>query len=332
MSLGVAQKKRLEAFSKMGLGPDGKAVRQPKKDDDILSNMPKRIDKAAMAMERERKFREQQEMSDDEEDRVENKKPKIGGLQRLGPVMPREDFEEPPVPRPPPQPRSGGVMQLRVSVDTAERVRSGTSSETPAAPPVDPVEAERQRLLEQAQQEKRERERRALREREKLQRKREEEEEATRKRRKKKKKKRRRDSSDESEDDEEEDEPEEKHEKPQSRVQHGGLSSRFMTVECPKGKMSRANEGFTDADLERRFGARSTSSSGLMSEEQVKNMLELQKRRDKTQREESASARVKRELEEWNSVKQMRRTVERLKGPEEEHLVYSSERWMGNKY
>lgn len=326
MSLGVAQRKRLEAAAKIGLGPDGGVRTAPVVD--LPSNLPQRVDKRAIALERERKFREQEDLDSDEEE--VRKKPKLsGGMQRLGPVLPRDDVQDAPVPRPPP-PRSGGMMQLKVSADTAERLRSSASTGDDASY-ADPEVAEekmRQRQLDQEAKEKRDRERRALREREKLQKQKEEEEQQKR-RRKKKKKKRRRSSSEASEEDsDEEDDGENKQKGDRPRVQYGGLSSKFMTIECPKGKMSRANEGFTDADLERRFGTGRTSSSGLMSEDQVKNMLAQQKRKDAGKRPENASERVKRELEEWNNVKQMRNKLEKLKGPEEEHLVYSSERWM----
>eukprot|EP00746_Dinoflagellata_sp_MGD_P162110 gnl/MRDRNA2_/MRDRNA2_89525_c0_seq1.p1 gnl/MRDRNA2_/MRDRNA2_89525_c0~~gnl/MRDRNA2_/MRDRNA2_89525_c0_seq1.p1 ORF type:complete len:351 (+),score=100.38 gnl/MRDRNA2_/MRDRNA2_89525_c0_seq1:102-1154(+) len=347
MSLGVGQKKRLEAAAKLGLAPSGSVARkEPERD--FPSNMPRRVDKRTIAMERERKFREQEDQ-DSEEDRMEAKKPKVsGGLQRLGPVLPREDRQEAPVPRPPPpKPGSGGMMQLRVSADTAERLRSSAldaagddddddyngqpSARHPlleqAGAHVDSSAAERQRRLDQEAKEAKDRERKAMREREKLQRKREEEEEQQRKRRKKKKKKKRKSSSEESEEDSDDDEDENRQRGDRPRVQYGGLSSKFMTIECPKGKMSKANEGFTDADLERRFGSGRTSSSGLMSEDQVKNMLAQQKRKE-AGKTESAANRVKRELEEWRSVKEMRNKLEKLKGPEEEHLVYSSERWM----
>lgn len=89
-----------------------------------------------------------------------------------------------------------------------------------------------------------------------------------------------------------------------------------------KGKVSTANKGMTDADLERRFSQQqqdSQSSAGdgsLMTEEQVLMII----RREKAERGAggerggaSASRRVQRELDEWAEKKAHQRA--RVKSP-----------------
>lgn len=103
------------------------------------------------------------------------------------------------------------------------------------------------------------------------------------------------------------------------KARDGGISWNMMHVESVKGKVSNANKGFTDAELERRFGPREVgSASSLMTEEQVLAMM----RRDKKGKTESdwAKRRAQRELAEWTSVKaqRMARTAE-----EKERLVVS---------
>jgi len=103
------------------------------------------------------------------------------------------------------------------------------------------------------------------------------------------------------------------------KARDGGISWSMMHVESVKGKVSNANKGFTDAELERRFGPREVgSASSLMTEEQVLAMM----RRGKKGKSESdwASRRAQRELAEWTSVKaqRMARTTE-----EKERLVVS---------
>lgn len=85
-----------------------------------------------------------------------------------------------------------------------------------------------------------------------------------------------------------------------------------------KGKVSNDNKGMTDADLERRFGTQDSSAkSGLMSEAQVKAMLQKER---KTVKDYNAAGRVQRELEEWTKSKAEK--VARM-GNEREHLVVS---------
>eukprot|EP00416_Gambierdiscus_australes_P017549 CAMPEP_0171082158 /NCGR_PEP_ID=MMETSP0766_2-20121228/16927_1 /TAXON_ID=439317 /ORGANISM="Gambierdiscus australes, Strain CAWD 149" /LENGTH=421 /DNA_ID=CAMNT_0011539499 /DNA_START=7 /DNA_END=1269 /DNA_ORIENTATION=+ len=103
------------------------------------------------------------------------------------------------------------------------------------------------------------------------------------------------------------------------QARDGGISWNMMHVESVKGKVSNANKGFTDADLERRFGPRETvPTGGLMTEQQVLAIM----RRDKKGKSESdwAMRRAQRELAEWTQVKaqRMART-----GEEKERLVVS---------
>jgi len=95
-----------------------------------------------------------------------------------------------------------------------------------------------------------------------------------------------------------------------------GVSYKKMVIESVKGKVSHAYKGFTDADLERRFGARmEASSSALMSEEEALAMINKEKK-EKGSHLPAASRRVQREAAEWASAKQLRvarsRSRERL--------------------
>lgn len=79
----------------------------------------------------------------------------------------------------------------------------------------------------------------------------------------------------------------------ESRISYrGGISSAVPETfhEGIKGKVSRANEGMTDADLERRFGKPNTSTAGLMSEKEVQNMIKRQMKREERQRATSRSS------------------------------------------
>mmetsp|Transcript_26588 Transcript_26588/g.82773 ORF Transcript_26588/g.82773 Transcript_26588/m.82773 type:complete len:417 (-) Transcript_26588:97-1347(-) len=149
------------------------------------------------------------------------------------------------------------------------------------------------------------------------------------KRRKKAKKKRKRRDSSLSDDskyasqDEEVQEDDDRAKAPaeaaKKQARDGGISWNVMHVESVKGKVSTANKGFTDADLERRFGPReSVSAGGLMSEEEVLAIM----RKDKKGKSDSdwAMRRAQRELAEWTNIKaqRMART-----GEEKERLVVS---------
>lgn len=151
------------------------------------------------------------------------------------------------------------------------------------------------------------------------------------KRRKKAKKKRKRRDSSESDEDKpasndesQEDElrvkgPSGPSEIEKKKARDGGISWNVMHVENVRGKVSNANKGFTDADLERRFGPRETVSSGsLMTEQEVMAML----RKDKKGKSDSdwAMRRAQKELAEWTEIKAQRMA---RSGEEKERLVVS---------
>merc|ERR1740121_1393465 len=103
-----------------------------------LKGGPPLFDRKAALLEKERRFREaeerQQEMEAFEEQQRREKKAKASGkvgIQRLGPVMPREDdipqFLPAPMQVPPPA-KSETKMEIKISKETAERAK-GVSAE-----------------------------------------------------------------------------------------------------------------------------------------------------------------------------------------------------------
>eukprot|EP00933_Yihiella_yeosuensis_P045999 TRINITY_DN4144_c0_g1_i1.p1 TRINITY_DN4144_c0_g1~~TRINITY_DN4144_c0_g1_i1.p1 ORF type:complete len:529 (-),score=148.82 TRINITY_DN4144_c0_g1_i1:307-1794(-) len=143
-----------------------------------------------------------------------------------------------------------------------------------------------------------------------------EEEERKKKQGKKRKKTKRKESSgsevasestlDEEEVSEEEDSHERHRSTAQSRKQSrdGGISWKMMDGggESVKARISNDNKRMTDADLERRFGAQDShsSSKGLMSEQEVKAMLQKEKKSSGG----GSGARAQKEAEEWQKAKE----------------------------
>merc|ERR1719433_380624 len=149
-----------------------------------------------------------------------------------------------------------------------------------------------------------------------------------RRRKKTKRKKHKRRGSSESDDDKSasQDEPDEAEsrldrmpENARKQARDGGISWTMMHVESVKGKVSNANKGFTDADLEKRFGPReSASSNSLMTEQEVLAMM----KKDRKGKPESdwAMRRAQKELAEWTEIKAQRMA---RASDEKERLVVS---------
>lgn len=101
-------------------------------------------------------------------------------------------------------------------------------------------------------------------------------------------------------------------------------SAAIAFIDSVKGKVSKVNEGWTDADLERRFGSQNSaeSSKALMSEEEALKMLNKQRKFEKVEKDKGiVSKRVQREAQEWAQAKAERRT--RVRSRSREHLVVS---------
>lgn len=343
----LAQKQRLAMLAKMGVGPIAGAV--PSEGGRRLSSSqaiemtpgPPMPDRRALLLEKERRFREQQEREQELEEQAalarqaKNKK-RAGGMARLGPVMPREDevpqFPPAPaqVPTPrgpwendgaPVRPRPTGMMQVKIPQDMAERTKAPepekeeSSSEDEKDDGADAlardvlaqIAAQKRAMAVKAEKRKQEEERK--------------------KQGKKKKRKRDRDDNvqEQREDDDAYDEDDDASDDAgYERLRRDSASSKPMpmVVDCVKGKVSLDNKNFTDADLERRFQQQesSRSTAGLMTEEQVLKMIQKEK---KTQGPAgSASRRVQRELAEWAAAKEQQR--QRVKSPHRfERMVVS---------
>mmetsp|Transcript_44520 Transcript_44520/g.80607 ORF Transcript_44520/g.80607 Transcript_44520/m.80607 type:complete len:452 (-) Transcript_44520:122-1477(-) len=101
----------------------------------------------------------------------------------------------------------------------------------------------------------------------------------------------------------------------------GGISWKVMegAGQSVKGMVSSDNKRMTDAELERRFAAQDNQSGshGLMSEEQVKKMLQKEKI---SKGDVNSSWRAQKELEEWTKMKEQKMS---RAGNDKERLVVS---------
>uniref|UniRef100_A0A7S4WIJ5 Uncharacterized protein n=1 Tax=Alexandrium monilatum TaxID=311494 RepID=A0A7S4WIJ5_9DINO len=326
--------------------------------EDALAHQQQQLERRAALLERERRMKmelqrqeEEDQRQQQEEERRRQEREKAAraraGLKSLGPVQPREEVAMPkptaayPTPAPlpflePVKAPAAAKMEVKLFPSTVERVASSTtevreeeedqasgnrrfrevgdaadaleddedggqeaSSSAAAAAQrrLPPAKAERRHILDE------------------------------RRRKRAKKKRKRRDSSD-SEDEKQASDDELHDEEARSKgpsdmvrkqARDGGISWNVMHVESVKGKVSNANKGFTDADLERRFGPRETlPAGGLMTEEEVLAIM----KKDKKGKSDSdwAMRRAQKELAEWTSIKaqRMART-----GEEKERLVVS---------
>lgn len=319
----LAQKQRLTVMAKMGVIPEhhGPSVGH------WLDSVPFVRDRRAEMLERERRMRDEQEEIGEEqaasifERRAKRVTPgvlSIMGVRSLGQVMPREGPQVPVVPAQLHEPKQ---VTLRISKDislpksTAERAaKVGAAFQEDAAE--DESSSGDDQKKKQDEYRRKEREKRAAAA--KLER---EKELKQRQQGKKKKKKRGRDGD--PDEDWQGDESEEEEVDIPRLVEASSSRAQMMVFnDLIKGKVSTANKGMTDADLERRFSQQqqdSQSSAGdgsLMTEEQVLMII----RREKAERGAggerggaSASRRVQRELDEWAEKKAHQRA--RVKSP-----------------
>lgn len=331
----LAQKQRLAMLAKMGLGPVADpSIRSPMPamalvgSRDIALPQAPSSQKAAL-LEKERRFREQEEDQQDLFEAARKAKPKparpvFPGFQRLGPVQAREEDKLQFLPspaqleQPKPKAEAPGITIKPIERskvppaapgegDGAEEPRRREFQEQPGGDSTEGMSAERA-ILAFLEMQKRKKAKAAERE----------AEEQRQKREKKKLKKAHvqadRDNRREDDDDDEEEEDDaQAHDREEHRREkHSKEKGPVMVVESVKGKVSTANKGMTDADLERRFLAQERQDRGsLMTEEQVLRMI----RREKTERPAagSASRRIQKELAEWEAAKVQQRA--RVKSP-----------------
>lgn len=339
----LAQKQRLAMLAKMGLGPvGGSGSAAASRSSAVVPAAsepayPPAMDRRQQMLEKERRFREEQERQEAAEEAAEmerlqkTKAKSRGGMQRLGPVLAREEDipQFPPAPAQVPEPKSSlwenpppavrpkpGQMQLKISQDMADRVKAAApeakedKKEEESSSDDDDGDANdvAKDVLAQIALQKKAAAAKAEKKRQ---------EEERKKAGKKKKRKRGRDD-DEGDDGayDEDDRSEDEYARYDQVLRDVSASSKpAMVVESVKGKVSLANKGMTDADLERRFLMQDSRNSGsLMTEEQVLKMI----RREKTDKggasnEGSAARRVQRELAEWAAAKEQQR--QRVKSP-----------------
>lgn len=271
-------------------------------------------DRRVALLEAERRAREAEEQAREADeaaaaDRKAKARAARAGLKPLGAVLPRE--EQRPAPGTAYPTPAGGVvparrMEINISAETVERARvppvEDDEEDDDDDPPV-PGAVPRSVFLP-------------------VQRKTDERQREERERQHKSKKKRRRRSKDDSSaggdasDSENADEDatgERRRKAPRSQSEAADTTVHVPYKEFHvKGQVSRDNQGFTDADLERRFPRDDAGSSGaLMSEQQVLAMLQQDRRR--TKKDDPAGTatggsarRAQREAMEWEAMKQQR--------------------------
>lgn len=317
------QKRNLARLARLGLGPAAgsqpapsssslaaDSAREEAEDERRARAKDAVRDRRAALLEAERRAREQEEQAQaaDEAAAAERKakaRAARAGLTPLGAVLPRE--EQRPAPGAAYPTPAGGVtparrMEINISAETVERARAPTAEQHEESDDDDdsPVETVKPRSVFLPVQ------RRADDRREE------------RDRQRNKKKRRRRSSSRSSS----------RRDKSRSRNADRDVSGERRrkvarsqtelvdsTVHVPykefhvKGQVSRDNQGFTDADLERRFPRDDAGNSGiLMSEEQVLAMI--RKGRGSGAAAGTATGggaqRAQREAAEWEAMKQQR--------------------------
>eukprot|EP00440_Ansanella_granifera_P069305 gb/GFBE01075190.1/.p1 GENE.gb/GFBE01075190.1/~~gb/GFBE01075190.1/.p1 ORF type:complete len:375 (+),score=86.75 gb/GFBE01075190.1/:1-1125(+) len=340
------QKKRLARLAKMGIGPvaragapqapAARALTDDRTRGGAIDSREALLQERRLALiEQERRLRSQEEAKRLEEEREVQEKLKKStrnraGLAPLGAVQPRE---EPPNARYPTpasapamfeeverRPVSGAAEPEEEEDDEVDEGEPDTRRFAESAAPREASEraAERERLSAEAQVLA---ELRAQRKQAQVSQARPAQE--PKKKGKKRKKAKRKDKEDSGASDDDAAESEDSADDPSLTVQakkqarDGGISWKMMSVESVKGRVSSDNKRMTDADLERRFAVQeSSSNSGLMSEAQVKAMI--QKERKKSHADVNSARRVQRELEEWQNTRNEK--MARL-GNEKERLV-----------
>lgn len=316
------QKRNLARLARLGIGPAAGATPPPsavlgaadaareEAEDERRARAKHAVqDRRAALLEAERRAREQEEQAREADeaaaaDRKAKARAARAGLKPLGAVLPRE--EQRPAPGTAYPTPAGGVaparrMEINISAETVERARAPPAEddeeddddEPPAVGAVPrsvflPV----QRKMDERQREERERQHKG-------------------------KKKRRRRSKDDSpgggdasdsENADMDDSGERRRRAPRSQSEAG------ESVHVPykefhvKGQVSRDNQGFTDADLERRFPRDDAGSGGaLMSEQQVLAMIRKERGSTVAAGAATGSARrAQREAMEWEAMKQQR--------------------------
>mmetsp|Transcript_55006 Transcript_55006/g.155922 ORF Transcript_55006/g.155922 Transcript_55006/m.155922 type:complete len:372 (-) Transcript_55006:126-1241(-) len=338
----LAQKQRLAMLAKMGLGSQSGVGGPPSIRDvpqlggaamrDMQSRGPSMIDRKAALLDKERRFREQEERQQEQESREEQvrlekmaKRRGTIGMQRLGPVQPREDDIPQFLPAPMrelPPPKADSKMEIKISKETAERAK-GPIVEKEEKPEEDEDEDEDDEAEDQVlaflrfEKAKKNKVVKVL--------------EVKTNKPAKKKRKRTRGGPGEDQDDVDDDElggeedGDEAYDPAQIPVRQNvsGLSKQIMVVEPVKGRVSTANRNFTDADLERRFSMQDSQGHGsLMTEEEVLRMIRKEKQEKGGANSGSASRRGQRELAEWAAAKEQQRA--RVKSPHRfERMVVS---------
>lgn len=333
----LAQKKRLAMLARMGCGPladkkdplgrgrggsPSRPVEEGKDEKSASTEHRKQmLDRRAALLERERKMREQERREEEEAELEEQKrraKKQKAGMISLGPVMPREEkalagsFERAfPTPKPLPS-----MMEVKISSLTADNVRSSSSS-APGERHEDDAEETVLAMLRNQKDDRRFREASVASKQSARQ------DQPKKKAKKKKKKGKGEDEeADGGDDDWSDEQPVAQPSKEERKQARDGGAYKNMVVESVKGKVSNDYKGFTDADLERRFGAHGSSSAGgLMSEEQA--LALIKKEKAKVGHTGSAFKRVQREREEWNAQRQQRMA---RRSRSREHLVVSHKR------
>lgn len=299
------------------------------------------MDRKAAMLEKERRFREQEEKAQEDEAflSLPKKRPRGmgGGMQRLGPVMPREDDipQFLPAPMQVPAPKPQGKMEIKISQETVASVSKASAekaeNDDDEDDDDDDDEQPEDQVLAFLRMEKAKKTKAAKPAAAQAQ------DEAKPKPVKKKRKPRKRgDGEGEEWAEQEEDELGEEDDNPEAwlepqhvqnlmRQRDGGVSKQMMVIDSVKGKVSTANRNFTDADLERRFSMQEQQAGGhgsLMSEEQVLKMLQKEKQDKPNAAAGSATRRVQRELAEWAAAKEQQR--QRVKSPHRfERMVVS---------
>lgn len=301
------------------------------------------MDRKAAMLEKERRFREQEEKAQEDEAflSLPKKRPRGmgGGMQRLGPVMPREDDipQFLPAPMQVPAPKPQGKMEIKISQETVASVSKASAekaeNDDEDDDDDDDDEQPEDQVLAFLRMEKAKKTKAAKPAAAQAQ----AQDEAKPKPVKKKRKPRKRgDGEGEEWAEQEEDELGEEDDNPEAwlepqhvqnlmRQRDGGVSKQMMVIDSVKGKVSTANRNFTDADLERRFSMQEQQAGGhgsLMSEEQVLKMLQKEKQDKPNAAAGSATRRVQRELAEWAAAKEQQR--QRVKSPHRfERMVVS---------
>mmetsp|Transcript_63756 Transcript_63756/g.120699 ORF Transcript_63756/g.120699 Transcript_63756/m.120699 type:complete len:371 (+) Transcript_63756:100-1212(+) len=341
------QKKRLALLAKMGLGPNmksgGAQVRAPSPPkpaalEDASRGPPSLHDRKAALLERERRVREQEEKEREQEEKEERErraKKRSVGLRPLGPVQPREETLTPTpitmaIREPPKSSPKSHKMELKISADTAERARgissagasASDSAAMPSAPEADDSEEDMEvwalaalRAAKQPPVKKPPPPAPVQAE--------------PKKKGKKRKRRRKDDDEDEDGDDDdlEDDEEDAAASLPTTALAQATAKQvraenpyKKMVVDSVKGKVSNAYKGFTDADLERRFGfSQAGSGGGLMSEEQVLAMINKEKREKNPV---AAARRIQREQAEW--IEERAKHAARESQKNRERLVVSA--------